>query len=964
MPENDFLSNTLSLPFAEGLYADYLHNSQSVPPDWRRYFEALPTETPGAAEFRREPSFRPSSLFNHGGDNGGAGAGQLRVSRVALMQDRVDQLIRAYRVRGHLVAKLDPLGRPRPEQVELDHKFYGFTDEDLGRPFSVRTIHGHDVLPLREILNHLRNTYCRSIGVQFMHIDSLPVKEWLQDRMEGTENRLELTPEEQLRILTRLTDAVIFEDFLHKKYVGAKSFSLEGAESLIPLLDLAIEKASELGVERIVIGMPHRGRLNVLANILGKSPREIFREFEDSDPELHVGGGDVKYHLGYHSDWITAAGKKVHLSLTFNPSHLEFVNPVALGRMRARQDRDNDHNHEHSVVLLMHGDAAFAGEGVVQESLNLSQLAGYTTGGTIHVVVNNQLGFTTSPEEGRSTTYATDVAKMLQIPIFHMNGEDPEAVAQVIKLALEFRKTYQRDVVIDMYCYRRYGHNESDEPAFTQPVMYRAIAARKSVRDGYLEHLRTDAVRLRTDAVRLRTDAVRPRTDAARPQALNGMPADAAEAIAVRRRELLEQALSEARTDSPPPLSPLGGLWATYQGGLEKGVPEVDTTVDTGRLRALLLAQARVPPEFRPHHNIRRLLQQRAEMANGGRALDWLTAEALAFASLATEGVRVRLTGQDSARGTFTHRHAVLHDLEDGHAYTPLCHLSDDQAPVSIYNSPLSETGVLGFEYGYSLDCPEGLTLWEAQFGDFCNAAQVIVDQFVASGEDKWQRLSGLVLLLPHGFEGQGAEHSSARLERFLLLAAEDNLQIVNLTTPAQYFHCLRRQVLRPWRKPLVVMTPKSLLRHAQATSTLDELATGGFRRILPDALEHKRLPSRVLLCCGKLYYELDERRQELSRDDVALLRFEQLYPLSEQLVAEALAPYPEGTPVFWVQEEPENMGAWPYMRKRFGDRILGRLPLQVISRPESASPATGSHSSHKLEQDRVVRQAFGEGGP
>lgn len=929
MSSSTLSTHPLNLPFAEELYAEFVRDPQAVPPDWREFFASL---SPGIAEQRevkRGPSFRPPPLF------GGTGEGRHRVSRTAFLQDRVDQLLRAYRVRGHLEARLDPLELPRARQEELTPGFYGFTEADLDLPFSVRTIHGHDVLTLREILEHLRNTYCRSIGVQFMHIDSLRIKEWLQNRMEGTENRLHLSREEQVRILTRLMDATIFEEFLRTKYTGAKSFSLEGAESLIPLLDLALEKAAALGIERIVMGMAHRGRLNVLVNILGKSPRQIFREFEDRDPERHLGRDDVKYHLGYHSDWFTGTGKKVHLSLTFNPSHLEFVNPVAQGRMRARQDRDRDLNHERSLVLLIHGDAAFAGQGIVQETLNLSELTGYTTGGTIHILVNNQIGFTTSPHESRSMTYASDVAKMLQIPIFHVNGEDPEAVAQVIHLALEFRETFHRDVVIDMYCYRRRGHNETDEPAFTQPVMYAAVSRRKSVREGYLDHL----------------------------LALGGITREEAEAIARKRRDLLEEELRAAREEKEPPEGPLGGLWATYRGGPEAGVPEVDTAVEKSRLQRLLRAQTKLPPGFHVHRIVQRILRRREEMAREERPVDWPTAEALAFASLAVEGVPVRLSGQDSARGTFTHRHAILSDQEDGHAYVPLQHLAKDQAPVFIYNSPLSEAGVLGFEYGYSLDAPDALCLWEAQFGDFCNAAQVIIDQFIASGEDKWQRLSGLVLLLPHGFEGQGPEHSSARLERFLLLAAEDNMQIANLTTAAQYFHCLRRQVLRRWRKPLVIMTPKSLLRHPEAASPLEALSTGGFRRVLPETSVAPESVTRLLLCTGKVYYELRAQRERLGKKDTAILRVEQLYPLPEELLTDALAPYADGTPVCWVQEEPENMGAWPYLRSRFEGDLGGRFPLHCVSRPPSASPATGSHSSHKLEQEKLLHDAFSPSG-
>ncbi|MCZ7638215.1 MAG: 2-oxoglutarate dehydrogenase E1 component [Verrucomicrobia bacterium] len=594
--------------------------------------------------------------------------------------------------------------------------------------------------------------------------------------------RADLSRDLQLRIFTRLTDAIVFEQFVRKKFVGAKSFSLEGGESLIPLLDLAIGKASELGVDEIVVGMAHRGRLNVLANIIGKSPREIFREFEDKDPDLFLGGGDVKYHMGYSSDYLTAAGRRVHLSLCFNPSHLEFVNPVALGRVRAKQDRARDQNRSRVLTCLIHGDAAFIGEGVVQETLNLSRLPGYSTGGTIHIIVNNQIGFTTPPGEGRSTLYATSIARMLPVPLFHVNGEDPEAVARCIQLALDFRQEFKLDAVIDMYCYRRLGHNEGDEPSFTQPALYRLIEQRPSVRDAYLARL-------------LR---------------LGGITRDEADEIVRKRYDWLEQHLGEARSSycGLPPSS-LAGVWRGYQGGPEPADPGPGTGVPAGRLRHYLERLTAVPDDFTVHPKLQRVLEQRREMAAGNRPLDWAAAEALALASLADTGCRVRLSGQDSERGTFSHRHAVWHDYETSVKYCPLQHLGEHQAPVEIYNSPLSEVGVLGFEYGYSLDMPDALVLWEAQFGDFVNVAQVIIDQFLASGEDKWRRLTGLVLLLPHGFEGAGPEHSSARPERFLSLAAEDNLQVAQPSTPAQFFHLLRRQALRKWRKPLIVLTPE-----------------------------------------------------------------------------------------------------------------------------------------------------------
>jgi 2-oxoglutarate dehydrogenase E1 component len=923
--------NSLSLGFLEGLYAQYLRDASSVSADWRRYFRQLANGGNGPQRFG--PSFRPASVFNPPSRSSAEPSANLRELEMALMQDRLDQLIRAYRVRGHLVANIDPLGMPRPHLPELDPEYYGFSAADMDRPFSTDTIRGTGVLTLHDIIERLRNTYCRSIGVQFMHMDDLAVRQWLQDRMEVSGNRLTLSRTEQLRILTRLTDATIFEEFIQKRFTGAKSFSLEGAESLIPLLDLTIEKAGDQGIREIVLGMAHRGRLNVLANIMGKSPQDIFREFADLDPKLHLGRGDVKYHLGYSSDWITTSRSKIHLTLCFNPSHLEFVSPVAIGRVRAKQDRLGDTKREQLMTIVIHGDAAFAGEGIVQETFNLSQLDGYKTGGTMHVVVNNQIGFVTSPHEGRSSTYATDVAKMLQIPIFHVNGEDPEAVAFVVRLAMDFKLKFKRDIVIDMYCYRRRGHNEGDEPAFTQPVLYRTIEKRKSVRDSYLDRLLELGEITRAEADR----------------------------IAEEETRKLDQELSVARSDqyvARPQAHP--GVWKGYVGGRESNVAEVLTGMDQAELARLLDVQTHLPADFHPHAKIHRFLESRREMAAGARPLDWAAAEAAALASLAAAGYRIRLSGQDTTRGTFSQRHAVLHDFQDGHRYTPLQHVSDGQAPVEIINSPLSEAGVLGFEYGYSLDFPAGFVAWEAQFGDFVNAAQVIIDQFIASAETKWSRLSGLVMLLPHGFEGMGPEHSSARLERFLALASESNIQIIQPTTPAQYFHAIRRQVLRPWRKPLVVMTPKSLLRHPKAVSSLQECAAGEFRRVIPDVLPLRPNVEGVLLCSGKLYYELDQERDALGRHDVAIVRIEQFYPLPMEPLRAALAPYRDGTPVYWVQEEPENMGAWRFLLARFGGELFDRLPFSGVFRRASPSPATGSASSHKMEQKELLMQAFG----
>jgi 2-oxoglutarate dehydrogenase E1 component len=924
----------VNLAFLEALYEDYLRDPNSVMPDWQGYFAGIAEQEFRFPKPRFGPSFQSPSLFNPPAPPRSVIPPQQADPEIAALQDKVYLLTRLYRVRGHRIAQVDPLGMPRPMPVELTPEFFGLNAADMERVVYSETFQYDGPLTLGKLLERLRSTYCRSIGVQYMHIDELNVRRWLQRRMEPTQNHLQLTREEQLRILTRLTDAVTFEEFIRRKFPGAKTFSLDGSESLIPLLDLAIEKAGSQGIEEIVFGMAHRGRLNVLANIAGKSARQIFREYADTDWKATAGHGDVKYHLGHSTEWTTMGGAKVHLSLCFNPSHLELVNPVALGRIRAKQDRAADLERRRGMTLLIHGDAAFAGEGVVQETLNLSELPGYSVGGTLHVVVNNQIGFTTSPEQARSSPYATDIGRMLQIPIFHVNGEDPEAVAQVVRLAMDFRWEFKRDVIINMYGYRRLGHNEGDEPSFTQPALYRAIGKRQSVREGYLEHLLK----------------------------LGEIKREEADAISARRRESLEKELSESQAPKPPAApEQLRGTWAKYRGGFEPD--ETVPAPQREQLAGWLEAQTRLPTDFHPHPKIKKLLQARQQMAAGKEPLDWPAAESLALASVVTGGMRVRLSGQDSERGTFSQRHAVLHDYQDGHVYAPLQHLAANQAPIHIINSPLSEVGVLGFEYGYSLDYPDGLVMWEAQFGDFWNVAQPIVDQFIASAEDKWQRLSGLVLLLPHGFEGQGPEHSSARVERFLNLSVQDNLQVVYPTTPAQYFHCLRRQALRSWRKPLVVFTPKSLLRHPKAVSTLEDCASAnGFQRILPDALaKFGEQVKRVILCTGKLYYELVEYREAASREDVAIVRLEQLYPLRNEMLEAVLAQYHDGTQLCWVQEEPANMGAWYYMRIHFGELLSARFQFSGVTRPAAASPAAGSHRRHKAEQAEIIARGFGE---
>lgn len=924
--------NVFSRAYVDSLYEDYQKDPASLPPEWQKYFsefdpDAVAADTNGAVT---PTPTKPGTI------GGVANTESADSQSVAQLQDRVDQLVRGFRVRGHLEAKIDPLGMPRKTNSELNPESYGLHAGILTQKFSARTVGGQNFQTLEEIVQLLRNTYCRSIGAQFMHIDDHDVRYWLQSRMESSQNRINLNRKMQVRILTKLTDAVIFEEFVRRKYIGAKTFSLEGGETLIPLLDLALEKAGEHDVEEVVLGMAHRGRLNVLANIMGKRSENIFWGFDDPDPDSNRGGGDVLYHLGHSNDWTTSSGKNIHISLCFNPSHLEFVNPVAMGRCRSKQDRSGDNWQAKSMCVLIHGDAAFAGEGVVQESLNLSQLPGYKTGGTLHVILNNQVGFTTDPAAGRSTTYASDIAKMLQIPIFHVNGEDPEAVAQVVNLAMEFRRTFHRDVVIDMYCYRRHGHNESDEPRFTQPMMYKKIDNRKTVRDSYLERL-------------LKMDEV---------------TAEEAASIAEARKEKLDREFEAAsdKANFKPDTQSGAGLWKSYTGGEEDLADDPDTGVPAGKLTYVLKQLASYPEGFSPHRKLAKILTTRAETAAGNRPIDWPTAELAAFGSLALEGHPVRLTGQDVGRGTFSQRHAVIYDVNNGRRHDILRHIDDAQARVDIINSPLSEAGVLGFDYGYSLDYPDGLVCWEAQFGDFVNAAQVIIDQFICSAEDKWNRLSGLVMMLPHGFEGAGPEHCSARIERFLTGAAEHNVQIAYPTTAAQHFHLLRRQVIRKWRKPLIIFTPKFLLKDPKVMSSLDEFTTGNFQRVLSDPeVGTAEQPQRILIAAGKVAVDLMKEREKRGTKDFAVIRVEQLYPFPANQIREMLAAYDAETPVYWVQEEPRNMGAWYFIKVKWDEMGLeDTWKIRAITRPESASPSTGSKKAHKIEQQDLFDEAIG----
>jgi 2-oxoglutarate dehydrogenase E1 component len=857
------------------------------------------------------------------------GAVRMAPSFDARAQTGIVRIIDAYRDLGHFLAHLDPLSEPRTSHPLLELSEFDLQEADLDRVFDTSHFLGLPRATLRELLAGLRETYCRTIGVEYLHIQDTRIRRWLQERMEPRRNQPNFDRDKKQRILKHLHYAELFERFLQTRYVGQKRFSLEGAETLIPLLEAIVEKAPALEVREIVLGMAHRGRLNVLANILRKPYEEIFAEFEDNLlAETRDGDGDVKYHLGFSSDRTLPGGSRLHLSLTPNPSHLEAVDPVVEGRVRAKQRQFVDRERKAGVPVLIHGDAAFAGQGMVAETLNLSQLAGYTTGGTIHVIVNNQIGFTTAPADARSTTYCTDVAKMIQVPIFHVNAEDPEAAVYVAELAFEFRQTFERDVVIDLFCYRRHGHNEGDEPSFTQPLMYRKIQERPSLTEVYTEQLV------------IRGD----------------LTAAESEAIDHKFQAKLQAALEEARTGPPRPFEvrAFTGQWK----GLTPRYSHapVDTGVPFEKLKTIADGLTRVPEHFKIHPKIAKLLDARRQELAQHRPVDWAFAEALAFGSLLLDGVAVRLSGQDSRRGTFSQRHAVLYDAVTGEPYSPLNGLAPGQAIFRAYDSLLSEQAVLGFEFGYALDSPDMLILWEAQFGDFANGAQVIIDQFIACSTSKWQRDCGLVMLLPHGYEGQGPEHSSARMERYLQMCAEDNWQVCYPSTPAQYFHLLRRQMKRNFRKPLVVMTPKSLLRLKAAMSLTEELTEGRFLEVLDDPQVDSGHVRRLLLCSGKVYYDLLERRAEADHSDVAIVRVEQFYPFNEELLRKTLARYRKARERIWVQEESQNLGGWNFMEPRL--RALG-YPVEYVGRDASASPATGSRSVHLREQKELVEAAI-----
>ncbi len=913
--------------FLEALYERFLTDPDSLPPYWRERFQKLKATMPGHPDVPHEEirrrfqalAPRPGALV--------AIAGKVEYAK----QIAVNRLIDHYRLLGHRLAETNPLPlAPKPYLLELDPVYYQLDESDLNAEFEASTLAKGSPMKLRDILAKLRRTYCGPIGSETMHIVQREVRQWLQERLEASEAKLNLSAEQKRRVLKGLIAAEGIEKYLHRRYVGQKRFSLEGGESLIPLLDELIQQAGTKGVREVVIGMAHRGRLNVLINILGKQPQALFEEFEGLRSPLEGTSGDVKYHLGFSSD-VDTPGGPVHLALAFNPSHLEIIDPVVEGSVRARQDRYGEGGHNRILPLLIHGDAAFAGQGVVMETLQMAQTRAFHTGGTIHVVINNQIGFTISnPFDARSTTYATDVAKMVEAPVFHVNGDDPEAVLFVMQLALDFRMTFNRDVVIDLVCYRRHGHNEADEPAVTQPVMYRHIRGHPSVAQLYAQRLVEAGV-----------------IDADLPKAM-------------------EQEYLKALEQGHPALRPVvhnrhvtpRAPWHRYL--KSRWDMPYDSSFPLDKLTELAQLWLTVPDGLELHPRVAKIWEDRLKMTQGELPVDWGYAENLAYATLLSEGVSVRLTGQDSGRGTFFHRHGVVYHYRTGEPFVPLTKIASlHHSRFYLYDSLLSEEGVVGFEYGYSSAEPETLTIWEAQFGDFANVAQVVIDQFISSGEAKWGRLSGLVLFLPHGYEGQGPEHSSARLERFLQLCAEDNMQVCLPTTPAQIFHLLRRQMLRPYRKPLITLTPKSLLRHRLAVSTLEELSQGRFQLVIDeiDPIDPKKV-RQVILCAGKIYYELLESRRQEDIDDIAILRLEQLYPFPVQALQTALSRYSNLKELIWCQEEPKNQGAW-YQIRHFLESIAHGSKLTYVGRPPAAAPAEGTFLMHVEHQRAIIDAAL-----
>jgi 2-oxoglutarate dehydrogenase E1 component len=947
---NDVFATTSFLQGANAAYLEQLHASyeqapDSVGPEWQAFFASLRDDKDDVLFQARGPSWKPSD-----GLEGKVLAPAAFTEEQALEAARdtlaARTLIRNYRTRGHLIAKLDPLElSTRKEHPELRPRTYGFTKADYDRPIYLGGALGLEFGTLRQVLDILKRVYGQHIGTEYMHISDPEQRQWIQDRLEGPDD-IRFTPQGKKAILKKLIEAEIFERFLDVKYTGTKRFGLDGGESVVPALEQVIKRGGQLGLKEIVIGMPHRGRLNVLANVMAKPYRAIFNEFKggSATPDEVEGSGDVKYHLGASSD-RDFDGNRVHLSLTANPSHLEIVDPVVLGKVRAKQDQLHDRERREVLPLLLHGDAAFAGQGVVAECFGLSGLRGHRTGGSLHFIVNNQIGFTTAPRFARSSPYPSDVAKMIDAPIFHVNGDDPEAVVYVAKIAMEFRQRFGKPVVIDMFCYRRHGHNEADEPAFTQPLMYARIRNHPRVTEIYGKKLIGEGLFTSAEVEQMHADF----------------------------RALLEEEFAAGDSYRPNRADWLDGKWSGI-GHADEGARRGVTGVDVERLKEIGRKLTSFPKSFTPHKTLARIMAGRRKMIEDGTGIDWTTAESLAFGTLLTEGFRVRLSGQDSERGTFSQRHSVLMDQENEKKYTPLKHITKTQGIFEVINSMLSEEAVLGFEYGYSLAEPNALVLWEAQFGDFANGAQVVIDQFISSGERKWLRMSGLVMLLPHGYEGQGPEHSSARLERYLQLCAEDNWQIANCTTPANYFHILRRQLHRQFRKPLVLMTPKSLLRHKRVVSTINQFGPGtSFHRVLWDDAQFlqdqaiKLKPDaeikRVVLSSGKVYYDLYEEREKRGIDDVYLLRVEQLYPFPARALIQELSRFSEAEMV-WCQEEPKNMGAWSFIEPNLSwvlDHIEAKHKRpRYAGRPASASTAAGLARKHQLELKTLLDEALG----
>ena len=917
-------------PYVEELYEAYLDNPASVPENWRAYFNSMQNvpavdgsnrsdvrHGPVVAAYAERARHSPFKILVPKGN------AELERKRIA-----AQQMTAAYRFLGTYWAKLDPLERhERPHIPELEPSFYGFTDTDMDLVFNIsNTYFGRETATLRELLQLLRETYCRSIGAEFMYITDHAQKRWIEERLESIQSRPNFTAEEKRHILERVTSAECMERYLHTKYVGQKRFSLEGGESFIASLDEVIQRAGTKGIQEIVLGMAHRGRLNVLVNIMGKMPSDLFAEF-----------GDVKYHQGFVRD-VSTPGGPVHLSLAFNPSHLEIVDPVVEGSAKARMVHRGDPDGSQVMPVLVHGDASFSGQGVVQETLNMAQTRGYSTGGTVHIVLNNQIGFTTSDvRDARSSLYCTDVAKMIEAPVFHVNGDDPEAVVLATRIALDFRMEFRKDVVVDIVCYRKLGHNEQDTPAMTQPLMYKKIAMLPGVRSLYVDRLVNQGIITRADAEAL-VAGYRARMDA-------GVP-------------IVSPVMTNMKSQSALQWQPI----LQQRGGVE----DVVTAMPVEELKRLSERITTMPEWLKLHPLVERVIRDRSAMGRGEMPVDWGMAEHLAYASLVSAGFSVRLAGEDSGRGTFVHRHAELHDQNrerwDAGVYIPLQHISPNQASFTVINSPLSEEAALAFEYGFATSAPNTLTLWEAQFGDFANGAQVVIDQFISSGEAKWGRACGLVMLLPHGFEGQGPEHSSARLERYLHLCADNNMEVVQPTTAAQIFHVLRRQMLRMQRKPLIVMTPKSLLRHKDAASPLDGLANGSFLPVLGEVdktLDMEKV-KRVLVCTGRVYYDLAHRRAELGRQDVAIVRLEQMYPFPHDELSDEFRRYPALEEVMWVQDEPENQGAWLQLLRPIFDCMQAGQKLAYSSRPASSSPAVGYFQKHLAQQKELVGAAFG----